>query len=153
MGAFLRELVFRIMYTLFPGGGLTLSEWEHFGTSMIWCTIVAAGIAWIVLMITVRFQLVHSPHTVWKLDKPYRWGITTVWIVILLWAVLYIIITFAPLGKAKAFFHPNTFVFSAISGLLSWALYAVLASLACRWATMRRYRYVTFINRLLARRS
>lgn len=153
MGAFLRELIFRIMYTLFPGGGLTLSEWERFGTSMIWCTIVAAAIGWIVLMTMVRFQLINSPHRVWKLDRPYLWGIATLWAVIVVWAILYVVITFAPLGKAMAFFHPNTFVLTVISGLLSWALYAVLASLACRWATMRRYRYVTLINRLLARRS
>jgi hypothetical protein len=153
MGAFLRELVFRVMYTLFPGGGLTLAEWEQFGTSMVWCTLLAALIGWIVLIVYARFQLVNRVGTVWRLKMPYRWGIGSIWILVILWTVIYVPVMFGSVGKASAFFHPNTFVLLVISGLMSWAIYAVLASLACRWISMNRYRYVTLINRLVTRRS
>ena len=138
------DIIYQLLNLTFPGPPLVFMDWQQFVQSMLLASMVAGAVGWAAFAFAARVQIITVPP---KLKLPYIYGRIAAWILVILWAIIYII----KVGQQKAtgFVNINAFLIILLSGLLAWAICALLVSWYCRLPIACRYRYVTLLGRLL----
>jgi hypothetical protein len=135
--------IYEFLNATFPGPPLEMTDWRQYCQSMLLAAMFSAGVGWVVFLIKAYFQSVSEPKHVFALNQPYRHGIIGLWILMALWAIIFISFS----GKARGFLNFNSFFIVVLYGLLAWLICSVLITYSSRLPRMRRYRYVTYLSR------